>query len=87
MPITKKGQKKQRGMVAGAVKAYQQAGKGLESVGANIRKNVDKGQKDLSSGKMPYYGSINPFKGSVDAFKQGFNAKRKLQRGMRGYKK
>jgi hypothetical protein len=47
-------------------------GKGLESVGSNIRKNVDQGQADLQSGKSKYYASINPLKGTVDAYKQGY---------------
>jgi len=53
--------------------ASEKAGieRGLQSVGSNIRKNVDQGQKDFDSGKMKYYGTIDPFKGTKKAFKEG----------------
>lgn len=64
---------RKRGGIAGA---YESATKGLQAFGANIGKNIAQGQKDFKAGKLGNYGAINPFK-----------AKRKLQRGMAGYKK
>lgn len=48
--------------------------RGLQSVGSNIRTNIDQGQKDFSSGKAKYYASINPLKGTRAAFKRGYES-------------
>ena len=46
---------------------YQAATQGLQNYGRNIAKNVQQGQRNFSSGKTPYYGSINPFPNPLKA--------------------
>lgn len=45
-----------------AINTKKNAEKSLQGFGARVRKNVEQGQRDFETGKMPYYGSINPFK-------------------------
>lgn len=54
------------------VKDYQEATKGLQNIGGQIRKNVMGGQRRLRAGKMKTYGAINPFAGTGKAFMSAF---------------
>lgn len=57
---------------------YQDAGKGLENVGANIRQNIQRGQSDPRSTRADF--SINPLQGSRSAFMKAFQKKRSAKK-------
>jgi hypothetical protein len=57
----------------GIMKWKKRMEQGFQSVGRNIRTNIEEGQKGLKKTDNKYKYRINALKGNLDAFKRGFS--------------
>jgi len=59
-------------MIGFIPKQKKRAEGSLQAVGGQIRKNIDKGQSDLKTGRIRSHDAINPFKGTRTVAKKAW---------------